>query len=210
MGYEIKFLFRTDDPISVKGKDAIVKGLTEAGFKATPVADHDGELRRSTRQHQRGHQRPLGRLVLRLAVRLDLDADRARVDRPGQDPLVRDQLRGVRQQGRRQPDGRHPDAAAGPAGGRVERARQGDRRRSTSRCSRPTTPASPRPTDRRSRATSMTTRWACRPGRTSGSPSDLTGRLGRSADRRSHPGGGVRRSAVPHHPPPTTTARKQR
>jgi len=36
-GYEIKFLFRTDDPISVKGKDAIVKGLTEAGFKATPV-----------------------------------------------------------------------------------------------------------------------------------------------------------------------------
>jgi peptide/nickel transport system substrate-binding protein len=37
MGYEIKFLFRTDDPISVKGKDAIVKGLTEAGFKATPV-----------------------------------------------------------------------------------------------------------------------------------------------------------------------------
>ena len=37
MGYEIKFLFRTDDPISVKGKDAIVKGLTEGGFKATPV-----------------------------------------------------------------------------------------------------------------------------------------------------------------------------
>ncbi len=37
MGYEIKFLFRTDDPISVKGKDAIVKGLNAAGFKATPV-----------------------------------------------------------------------------------------------------------------------------------------------------------------------------
>jgi peptide/nickel transport system substrate-binding protein len=37
MGFEIKFLFRTDDPISVKGKDAIVRGLTEAGFKATPV-----------------------------------------------------------------------------------------------------------------------------------------------------------------------------
>jgi len=36
-GYEIKFLFRTDDPISVKTKDATVKGLTEAGFKATPV-----------------------------------------------------------------------------------------------------------------------------------------------------------------------------
>jgi peptide/nickel transport system substrate-binding protein len=37
VGYEIKFLFRTDDPVSVKGKDAIVRGLTEAGFKATPV-----------------------------------------------------------------------------------------------------------------------------------------------------------------------------
>jgi peptide/nickel transport system substrate-binding protein len=37
MGYEIKFLFRTDDPISVKTKDSTVKALTEAGFKATPV-----------------------------------------------------------------------------------------------------------------------------------------------------------------------------
>jgi peptide/nickel transport system substrate-binding protein len=37
MGYEIKFLFRTDDPVSVKTKDALVKGLTQAGFKATPV-----------------------------------------------------------------------------------------------------------------------------------------------------------------------------
>jgi peptide/nickel transport system substrate-binding protein len=36
-GYEIKFLFRTDDPANVKTKDAIVKALTEAGFKATPV-----------------------------------------------------------------------------------------------------------------------------------------------------------------------------
>ena len=37
LGYEIKFLFRTDDPINIKVKDAIVKALTEAGFKATPV-----------------------------------------------------------------------------------------------------------------------------------------------------------------------------
>jgi len=36
-GYEIKFLFRTDDPVNVKVKDAIVKALTQAGFKATPV-----------------------------------------------------------------------------------------------------------------------------------------------------------------------------
>ncbi|HET7430801.1 MAG TPA: ABC transporter substrate-binding protein [Nocardioides sp.] len=37
MGYEITFLFRTDDPISVKVKDAEVRALEEAGFKATPV-----------------------------------------------------------------------------------------------------------------------------------------------------------------------------
>lgn len=38
VGYEIKFLFASDDPIGVKGKDVIVKALTAAGFKATPVA----------------------------------------------------------------------------------------------------------------------------------------------------------------------------
>jgi peptide/nickel transport system substrate-binding protein len=37
LGYQIKFLFRTDDSVNVKVKDAIVKGLTQAGFKATPV-----------------------------------------------------------------------------------------------------------------------------------------------------------------------------
>jgi peptide/nickel transport system substrate-binding protein len=37
LGYEIKFLFSTDDPSSVKGKDAVVRALTQAGFKATPV-----------------------------------------------------------------------------------------------------------------------------------------------------------------------------
>jgi peptide/nickel transport system substrate-binding protein len=37
VGYEIKFLFRTDDPTSVKVKDATVKALEQAGFKATPV-----------------------------------------------------------------------------------------------------------------------------------------------------------------------------
>jgi peptide/nickel transport system substrate-binding protein len=37
VGFEIRFLFPTDDPVNVKVKDAIVKALTEAGFKATPV-----------------------------------------------------------------------------------------------------------------------------------------------------------------------------
>jgi peptide/nickel transport system substrate-binding protein len=36
-GYEIKFLFRSDDAISVKVKDALVRALDQAGFKATPV-----------------------------------------------------------------------------------------------------------------------------------------------------------------------------
>lgn len=38
MGYEIKFLWRTDDPINTRVKDVFVKSLTAAGFKATPVA----------------------------------------------------------------------------------------------------------------------------------------------------------------------------
>jgi len=36
-GFEIKFLFATDDPVSSQTKDVLVKGLTAAGFKATPV-----------------------------------------------------------------------------------------------------------------------------------------------------------------------------
>jgi peptide/nickel transport system substrate-binding protein len=47
LGYEIKFLFMTDNPESVKAKDAEVKALTQAGFKATPVptttANYTGE-----------------------------------------------------------------------------------------------------------------------------------------------------------------------
>ena len=127
MGYEIKFLFRTDDPINVKVKDAIVKALTEAGFKATPVPTTTANYVAARDNTKRGHQRPLRGLVLRLAVGLDLAADRARFDRPGQDQLVRHELLGVQQQGRGLPDGRHPAAAAGPAGGRVERPGQADR-----------------------------------------------------------------------------------
>ncbi len=36
--FELKFLYSTDDPISVDVKDQLVKGFTKAGFKATPVA----------------------------------------------------------------------------------------------------------------------------------------------------------------------------
>jgi peptide/nickel transport system substrate-binding protein len=38
LGFEIKFLFATDSDTSVASKDTLVKGLTAAGFKATPVA----------------------------------------------------------------------------------------------------------------------------------------------------------------------------
>ncbi|HET6625731.1 MAG TPA: ABC transporter substrate-binding protein [Nocardioidaceae bacterium] len=38
MGYEIKFLFASDDALSVSAKDQIVKGLEAGGFKATPIA----------------------------------------------------------------------------------------------------------------------------------------------------------------------------
>ena len=50
LGYEIKFLFSTDSDTSVASKDALVKGLEAAGFKADPggharspnyVADRD-------------------------------------------------------------------------------------------------------------------------------------------------------------------------
>jgi len=42
--YEIKFLYATDDPLSVAGKNEIVKGLTAGGFKATPVATTVAQL----------------------------------------------------------------------------------------------------------------------------------------------------------------------
>jgi len=44
-GYEIKFLFATDDALSVAGKNEIVKGLEEAGFKATPIASTQETIR---------------------------------------------------------------------------------------------------------------------------------------------------------------------
>ena len=37
LGFELKFLWRTDNPDNTKVKDALVKGLEAAGFTATPV-----------------------------------------------------------------------------------------------------------------------------------------------------------------------------
>ncbi|MDX6326827.1 MAG: peptide/nickel transport system substrate-binding protein [Nocardioidaceae bacterium] len=37
-GYEIRFLWRTDNEVNTKSKDVLVKALQAAGFKATPVA----------------------------------------------------------------------------------------------------------------------------------------------------------------------------
>jgi peptide/nickel transport system substrate-binding protein len=45
MGYEIKFLYATDDPLSVSAKDQIVKGLEAGGFTATPIASTVEKIR---------------------------------------------------------------------------------------------------------------------------------------------------------------------
>ena len=124
LGYEIKFLYRSDQSGDTKVKDAVVKGLTEGGFTAIAVPTHLDGLQHGGRQHERGHQPARGRLVLGLAVRVDLAAGAPRLDEPGQDPLVRGQLRGLRQQVRGRPDGCDRTDAAGPAAGRLERPRQ--------------------------------------------------------------------------------------
>ena len=45
MGYEIKFFYSTDDPLSVAAKDQIVKGLEAGGFTATPIATTTEKIR---------------------------------------------------------------------------------------------------------------------------------------------------------------------
>lgn len=45
MGFEIKFLFAADDDAAVAAKDAIVEGLEEGGFKATPIASDSENIR---------------------------------------------------------------------------------------------------------------------------------------------------------------------
>jgi peptide/nickel transport system substrate-binding protein len=45
LGYEIRFLFSSDDPQAVAVKDEIKASLEEAGFKATPVATTAATLR---------------------------------------------------------------------------------------------------------------------------------------------------------------------
>jgi peptide/nickel transport system substrate-binding protein len=44
-GYELKFLYATDDPLSVAAKDQLVKGFEEAGFTATPIASTVEKIR---------------------------------------------------------------------------------------------------------------------------------------------------------------------
>jgi peptide/nickel transport system substrate-binding protein len=44
-GFEIKFLYATDDPLSVSAKDQLVKGLEAGGFKATPIASTTDKIR---------------------------------------------------------------------------------------------------------------------------------------------------------------------
>jgi len=45
IGYELKFYYQTDDPLSVAGKDQLVKAFEAAGFKATPIATTTDKVR---------------------------------------------------------------------------------------------------------------------------------------------------------------------
>ena len=51
MGYEIKFLYATDDPLSVAAKDQLVKGLEAGGFTATPIASTTEKIREARTDH---------------------------------------------------------------------------------------------------------------------------------------------------------------
>lgn len=44
-GFEIKYLYATDDPQSVAAKDQIAEGLKAGGFKATPIASTTAKIR---------------------------------------------------------------------------------------------------------------------------------------------------------------------
>jgi peptide/nickel transport system substrate-binding protein len=44
-GFEVKFLFASDDALAVASKNEIVKGLEAAGFKATPIASTQETIR---------------------------------------------------------------------------------------------------------------------------------------------------------------------
>ena len=44
-GYEIKFFYQTDDPLSVAAKDQVVKALEAGGFTATPIATTTEKVR---------------------------------------------------------------------------------------------------------------------------------------------------------------------
>ena len=203
LGYEIKFLFRTDDPMNIKVKDAIVKALTEAGFKATPVPTTTANYtaaRDNTKEDI--NVRSAGWCSDWPSGSTWLPPVLGSTD-PTQDPLVRVQLRGLQQQGCGLQDGRHPADAAGQTRRQPGTTWTSRSRRSTSRCSRPTTAASPRPTGRGSRATTTTTRWACRPGRTCGSRSNPIGPVTRPAI---NPPWVVGRG-IPRAPPPLSRAR---
>ena len=45
LGYELTFLYASDEPFSVAAKDQLVKGFEEGGFTATPIAATSGVLR---------------------------------------------------------------------------------------------------------------------------------------------------------------------
>ena len=82
LGYEIKFLFATDNDTSWPARTTLVKGLEAAGFKVTPVATTEAKSVADRDDLNGADQRACLRLVLRLAVGCDLDAADLPVDGP--------------------------------------------------------------------------------------------------------------------------------
>ncbi len=49
VGFDLRFLYASDDPVSRRVKDVIARGLRQAGFTASPVATSSPQLGRETR-----------------------------------------------------------------------------------------------------------------------------------------------------------------
>ena len=49
MGFELRFFYLSDDPLSIAAKDQLVKGLEDAGFTATAIPSTTGVIRDAAR-----------------------------------------------------------------------------------------------------------------------------------------------------------------
>ena len=155
-GYEIKFLFahRRPDVGQGQGRPSS-KALEEAGFKATPVADHDGELLDRPRRTRTPTSTsasagwcsdwPSGATWIPPVLQsTDIDEDGPR-----------HQLRGLQRAGGRPEDRRRSSSCRSRTSRRRGTARQADHDEVPPAVPASTTAVSPRPTGRRSTGTTI-------------------------------------------------------